>query len=92
MFLGGNANSYGCLKKMENTGKIKVVQKRCLKYSRYSSKYLLNENQLHSERYSLFEAMSIKRVSSASEGKEERTESGKRKPFISTKRSIHLTK
>ena len=47
------------------------VHKRCLKYSGYSSKHLLMKNQFHSERYSLFEAMSIKRVSSASEGKEE---------------------
>lgn len=56
-----------------------MCQKRCLKYSGYSSKHLLNENQLHSEKYSLFEAISIKRVSSASEGKEERTGSGKKK-------------
>lgn len=53
---------------------------------------MLNENKLHSEWYSLLEAISIKRVSSASEGKEERTGLGKRKPFITTKRSICLNK
>lgn len=67
-----------------------MCQKRGL--SGYSIKYMLNENKFHSEWYSLFEAISIKRVSSASEGKEERTGSGERKPFITTKRSIRLSK
>ena len=67
------------------------MQKRCLTYSGSSSTYLLNENQLHSERYLLFEAMSIKRVSSASKGKEERIGSGKGKPFNITQRSTHVT-
>lgn len=44
-----------------------MCPKRCLKCSECSSKYLSNKNQAHSERYSLLEAMSIKRVSSASE-------------------------
>jgi hypothetical protein len=72
--------------------KNKMYPERCLKYREYSSKHVLNENQLYSERYSLFEAMSIKRVSSASEGGKKRTQSGKGKAFITTKRSTFLTK